>query len=357
MRCPPAEIQAIYNAGASGKCQPGVAPSIITQPASLTVPAGSNATFTVVATGTAPLSYQWRKGGVVLPGSTNPTLAFPNTTTNDAGTYDVVITNSFGAVTSQVATLTVRVPTSQMLLNVNFAAYTQEKVGFAGTGQTSGDFWNNYTAPFQPFAWLSNLTTADGAPTTVGLTVQNGAGHWAFTHPDLMYNTFCYSQDNGDITLSVTNLPGGQYDFYLYGHSGAANGNTVFQLLVDGADYGNRPTGANSDSLSTNWVEGAQYVVYRNVAVTNGGAPVTIKAHPGLSGYALLNGMQIASSPGMAPFIAAQPTNQTVFAGASATFSVVAGGTAPLSYQWRRNGAGIVRTNQRLPHPDQRPDK
>ena len=43
-------------------------------------------------------------------------------------------------------------------------------------------------------------------------------------------------------------------------------------------------------------MEGAQYVVYRSVAVTNGGAPVTIKAHPGSSGYALLNGMQISSA-------------------------------------------------------------
>jgi hypothetical protein len=109
-----------------------------------------------------------------------------------------------------------------------------------------------------------------------------------------MYNCYCYSQDNGDIILTVTNLPGGEYDFYLYGHSGAANGNSMFQLLVGGADYGNQPTGTNADSLSTNWVEGVQYVVYRNVAVTNGGAPVTITAHPGLSGYAMLNGMQIA---------------------------------------------------------------
>jgi hypothetical protein len=288
------EIAAIYNAGSAGKCPPGVAPSIITQPASQTVLAGSPVTFTVIAAGTPPLSYQWRKGGVARPGSTNPMLQLPNATTNDAGTYDVVITNSFGAVTSQVATLTVRVPTSQMLLNVNFAAYTQVKLGFAATGQTPSDFWNNYTAPFQAFAWLSNLAMADGTPTTVGLTVQNGAGHWGFTHPDLMYNCFCYSQDNGDIILTVTNLPSGGYDFYLYGHSGAANGNTVFQLLVDGANYGNLPTGTHADSLSTNWVEGAQYVVYRNVAVTNGGAPVTIKAHPGLSGYALLNGMQIA---------------------------------------------------------------
>jgi hypothetical protein len=137
---------------------------------------------------------------------------------------------------------------------------------------------------------------ANGTPTTVGLTLQNGAGTSGFTHPDLMYNCFCYSQDNGDITLTVTNLPSGQYDFYLYGHAGAAVANTVFQLLVGGTDYGNQPTTTSSNYGLTNFVEGAQYVVYRSVAVTNGGAPVTIKAHPGSSGYALLNGMQIIST-------------------------------------------------------------
>ena len=184
--------------------------------------------------------------------------------------------------------------TSPTLLNVNFAAYSKVKVGFAGTGQTVSDFWNNYTAPFQSLASLSNLTMAAGTPTTVGLTVQNGAGHYGFTHPDLMYNCYCYSQNNGDITVTVTNLPSGQYDFYLYGHAGDAIANTVFQVLVGGTNYGNRPTATSSDAALTNFVEGAQYVVYRNVAVTNGGAPVTIVAHPGSSGYALLNGMQIS---------------------------------------------------------------
>ena len=208
--------------------------------------------------------------------------------------------------------------TSGTLLNVNFAAYTQVKVGFAGTGQTATDFWNNYTAPFQSRASLSNLTMADGTPTTVGLTVQNGAGHWAFTHPDLMYNCYCYSQNNGDITVTVTNLPSGQYDFYFYGHGNIDRANTVFQVLVGGADYGNRPTGTNSDSLSTNWLEGAQYVVYRNVAVTNGGVPVTIVAHPGSSGYALLNGMQISLAAAGAQ-VQAQPAQVVVIAPSGST--------------------------------------
>jgi hypothetical protein len=81
---------------------------------------------------------------------------------------------------------------SQTLLNVNFAAYNNVKIGFAATGLTADDFWNNYTAPFQSFAWLSDLTMANGTRSSVGLTVQNGAGHWTFTFPDLMYDCYSY---------------------------------------------------------------------------------------------------------------------------------------------------------------------
>jgi hypothetical protein len=289
-----AEIQAIYNAGSAGKCAASSAPLIVTQPANQKVTVGASASFTVTAGGTPPPSYQWRWNGTNIAGATTTALPLSNVQSAQAGAYDVVIANTLGAVTSQVATLTVRVQTSPTLLNVNFAAYSNVKVGFAGTGQTSSDFWNNYTAPFQAYAWLSDMATADGASTTVGLTVQNGAGHWAFTHPDLMYDCYCYSQDHGDIILTVTNLPSGDYDFYLYGHEGSDTGNTVFQLLAGGADYGNRSTATNSDWALKNWVEGAQYVVFRNVAVTNGAVPVTILAHPGLQGDAQLNGMQIA---------------------------------------------------------------
>ena len=65
-----AEIQAIYNAGSAGKCAVGVAPSITAQPASQTVLAGSTATFSVTAAGTAPLSYQWQFSGTNLAGAT-----------------------------------------------------------------------------------------------------------------------------------------------------------------------------------------------------------------------------------------------------------------------------------------------
>ena len=82
-------------------------PSITTQPSNQTVIAGQTASFTVTATGAAPLSYQWRKGGVNVTGATSASLTLDNVQTNQAGSYTVVIANAYGSVTSSVAVLSV----------------------------------------------------------------------------------------------------------------------------------------------------------------------------------------------------------------------------------------------------------
>jgi hypothetical protein len=72
------------------------------------VTAGQTATFTVVAAGTAPLGYHWRKNGVNISGATSASYTTPVTTTADSGLrFRVVVSNSAGTVTSVVATLTV----------------------------------------------------------------------------------------------------------------------------------------------------------------------------------------------------------------------------------------------------------
>src|SRR5260221_7833835 len=85
-----------------------VVPTITAQPASQTVTAGQTATFTVVASGTAPLSYQWQKNGVNISGATVASYTTAVTTTGDSGsTFDVVVSNTDGRMTSSAATLTV----------------------------------------------------------------------------------------------------------------------------------------------------------------------------------------------------------------------------------------------------------
>ncbi|HEY5233537.1 MAG TPA: putative Ig domain-containing protein [Verrucomicrobiae bacterium] len=90
-----------------------VNPRIITQPASLTSPIGSNAVFSITVGGALPLYFQWRLNGLNLAdnghvtGSTGTNLDIENLTTNDSGSYDIVVTNVYGAITSLVATLQV----------------------------------------------------------------------------------------------------------------------------------------------------------------------------------------------------------------------------------------------------------
>ena len=86
---------------------PPTPPSITTQPQSQTVFQGNNVNFTVSANGSTPLSYQWRFYGTNLPAATATNLTLNSVTTNQSGPYTVLVTNAYGAVTSQVATLTV----------------------------------------------------------------------------------------------------------------------------------------------------------------------------------------------------------------------------------------------------------
>src|SRR5207247_3806683 len=72
-----------------------VAPTINTQPAIQTEEAGQTSTFAVVATGTAPLSYQWQKNGVSIAGATSASYTTATTITSDSGsTFRVVVTNT-----------------------------------------------------------------------------------------------------------------------------------------------------------------------------------------------------------------------------------------------------------------------
>lgn len=83
-------------------------PYIIQQPTNQAGIVGSNATFTVSAGGTSPLSYNWRLAGTNLPAATNSALSLTNVMQSQAGnSYDVVITNSLGSVTSSPAILVV----------------------------------------------------------------------------------------------------------------------------------------------------------------------------------------------------------------------------------------------------------
>lgn len=106
----------------------GELPIIEIQPISQSVSANSAASFSVVAQGSAPLVYQWRKDGVDLTdnqritGSKTPNLSIQNCREADSGAYTVIVTNPAGATSSQTAKLTVSSPTVVSISRVADAA-------------------------------------------------------------------------------------------------------------------------------------------------------------------------------------------------------------------------------------------
>jgi hypothetical protein len=90
--------------------------TIAMPPADVSVTIGETATFSVTATGAAPLFYQWRRGGTEIPGATNAVYATPATVQADDGTvFSVTVSNTLGTVTSEGAVLTVRDPSRHAL--------------------------------------------------------------------------------------------------------------------------------------------------------------------------------------------------------------------------------------------------
>lgn len=159
----------------------GVAPVITTQPASLVVNTGANATFTVVATGTPAPTYRWFKNDVALEGATSASLALSSVKISDAGSYTVKVSNSAGTVTSASAALTVNAvagvitagPQSQTVkagANVTFG------VTATGTGLTCQWRFKGRTIKGATSATLAleNVgTTSDGV---YSVTVSNASG-------------------------------------------------------------------------------------------------------------------------------------------------------------------------------------
>jgi hypothetical protein len=93
-----------------------IAPSITSQPRSVTTPPCTSVTFEVAANGTPPLQYQWEKDGVAIPGAQSSSLNLNGVTSMDEGDYRVVVINSASSVTSQVAVLTVTNPPPPRIL-------------------------------------------------------------------------------------------------------------------------------------------------------------------------------------------------------------------------------------------------
>ena len=144
------------------------APHFLTAPFSYAVVAGEAVTLAAQAAGTRPLTYQWRRNGTPLPAANDATLTLDPVTTNDAGSYVLVVTNSFGSVTSQVAYLfvTPAIDLGLALNNTNLDWFTGGDRVFYGQTPTSHDgFGAAQSAPISnnQQVWLETTVLGPGA--------------------------------------------------------------------------------------------------------------------------------------------------------------------------------------------------
>ena len=182
--------------GGGGSAPAPTAPAITFHPANTTVTAPATAMFSVTATGTAPLSYQWKKGGVAISGATAASYTTPATTTADSGaSFTVTVTNSAGSVTSNPATLTVNPApattlgytdpasgTYQLKKNTTLSTASHLVLDLVGPAGTNGAGVSvSFTADAAKVSWV-NVATGDAANTFV----QNGSAFTLGTAPQIL---------------------------------------------------------------------------------------------------------------------------------------------------------------------------
>ena len=150
--------ETVCNMTIAGAGSSVTAPTISAQPASKTVTAGQTATFSVTASGTAPLSYQWAKNGAAISGATAASYTTPATSSTDNGSQFVVtVSNSAGSATSAAATLTVTSTPGTLSLSSSSLSFGSVSVGSSKALSTT-------------------LTNTGGSSVTVSSVSISGAG-------------------------------------------------------------------------------------------------------------------------------------------------------------------------------------
>lgn len=313
-----------------------VAPTITAHPATQSVTAGSNVTFTVAASGTAPFTYVWKKGTETIANATSATLTLNNVQPADAGSYSVVVSNAVGSATSNGATLTVNVVTTSAI-TWNFT--TADPSSALPAGIAGGTY-----APGNNFGTNDPILTNS---TSSGYVGASGGGNAALT---------------ARIGALVKDANGSAYvGFTLTAAAGS-------RIYVSGIGFGSRSTGTGPkayalytslDNYTTPLASGTMLAnsswAYHSPTfiATNGpiGGSITFRLY-GFGNDGTNN--PTAGTPNWrvddlaltvavqdAPSIGVQPTPQTTAVGGSATFSVTATGSETLTYQWRKNGDAI----------------
>lgn len=309
-------------------CMAGGPPPVITvQPVSLTVPLLGIATFSVTASSGTTMSYQWYKDGTAIPGGTSSSYSIITVLGSSSGTYCVKVTNAGGSVMSHDATLNVVVApgiTSQPQ-SLTVTQGQNVSISVVATGSTPLSYqWylnNSKTGNNNPSLTLSNVNTNKAG--NYWVVVANSAGSVTSTVATLtVYVPPTVQTHPNDQTVTQ-----GQ--------------NASFAVVANGSQplsyrwnfNGSAVPGVTNASLTLTNVQGSQAGAYTAVVMNPAGS---VTSH-----VATLTVV-------IPPTITTQPQSQLVLAHQNVSLQVVAGGTAPLHYQWYFNGSQMGPDNSTL---------
>jgi hypothetical protein len=315
-----------------------VAPTIVTPPASLVVTAGLAASFSMAAAGTAPLAYQWRRDGVAISGATASTYAISAAQVSDSGAaFSVTVSNAAGSVTSSTASLTVlpaavapTIVTPPASLSVQAGEAAAFSVSASGTAPLSYQWRRGGTpiagATASSYVLPSAQASDDGASFTV--LVSNAAGSVVSVAAVLTV------QAGGAVAPTVQQGPVG-----LTAQDGAS---VTFSAVINGTapiSFQWRRNGAAIAGATA-----ASYIFTATLA--DNGAQYTLVASNAFGSVQTSAAVLMVQPNVSPPTIVTQPASVAWEAGATAQYSVVAAGALPLTYQWTRDGVPIAGATQ-----------
>ncbi len=343
----PSEVSRLY--AVESPTNVAVVAAVITQqPQSRTNLMGTTATFTVAATGTAPLNYQWSQNGTNLLNATNAILTLTNVQPGQADNYSVRISNIAGFTNSIAAVLTVLMPSQNTLKLVvpNYLATNDYNFGGGTLIQVlrSQEVYGAAEFPTNPIV----ITELRFRPNNINVspfstTISNLEVHLSTTsaHWNQLNNTFATNVGANDtivfqgplnISSAVTGPVGGPKDFdiivplttpFVYN---PAAGN----LLLDIRNY----NGTGSIVAGLSGSASSSDDCSRSVAVGDPNSATTSFQDSGV------DALEVIYQPPVV--ITQQPLNQTNIAGMTAMFTVGATSLNPLTYQWQKNGTNLT---------------
>src|SRR5256885_9096198 len=249
----------IFSTGCSGLASTtttgpvATAPSITIQPTSKAVTAGQTASFSVAATGTAPLNYQWKKNGIAVSGASSSAYTTPATSTSDSGAqFTVIVSNSAGSVTSSAGVLTVsasipalQITSSQLPGGTVGSAYSATLNASGGStpytwSVTSGALPNGLT--------LNSAGSVSGTPSIGGSFPFTVQAQDAAAHSPSASRTITVSASIPPLQITGSQLPDGTVGSAYSATLNASGGSTPYSWSVSS---GALPTGLSLSSAGT----------------------------------------------------------------------------------------------------------